>query len=180
MTVPQRDALREGWGAQRSRVISWHDPAPTAALGASMSGLDYLQAIVDRRLPPPPMGQVMRFEFLAVEPGRVVFACELDDSAYNPIGVVHGGLVCTVLDSVAGSALHSTLPAGKGYTSVEIKVNYLRAVRLSSGLLTATGTVVKAGSRVGFTEGVVTDSSGTAVATASSTLIIFDTKDVSR
>jgi len=88
--------------------------------------------------------------------------------------------VCTLLDSVAGSALHSTLPAGKGYTSVEIKVNYLRAVRLSRGLLTATGTVVKAGSWVGFTEGVVTDSSGTAVATASSTLIIFDTKDVSR
>src|SRR6202045_4058676 len=109
-------------------------PRQTSAVGASMSGLDYLQAIVDRRLPPPPMGQVMRFEFLAVEPGRVVFACELDDPAYNPIGVVHGGLVCTVLDSVAGSALHSTLPAGKGYTSVEIKVNYLRAVPLSSGL----------------------------------------------
>jgi uncharacterized protein (TIGR00369 family) len=145
-----------------------------------MSGLEYLQAIVDRRLPPPPMGQVMRFDFLSVEPGRVVFACELDESAYNPIGVVHGGLVCTLLDSVAGCALHSTLPAGKGYTSVEIKVNYLSAVRLSSGLLMATGTVVKAGRRVGFTEGVVTDSSGTLVATASSTLIIFDTKDASR
>jgi uncharacterized protein (TIGR00369 family) len=180
MTVPPRDALREGWGAQRSRVITWHDPAPTAAIGASMSGLEYLQAIVDRRLPPPPMGQVMRFDFLAVEPGRVVFACELDESAYNPIGVVHGGLVCTLLDSVAGCALHSALPADKGYTSVEIKVNYLRAVRLSSGLLTATGTVVKAGRRVGFTEGVVTDSSGALVATASSTLIIFDTNDASR
>jgi uncharacterized protein (TIGR00369 family) len=180
VTVSPQDVLREGWGDERSRVITWHDPAPTAALGASMSGLEYLQAIVDRRLPPPPMGQVMRFEFLAVEPGRVVFACEPDESAYNPIGVVHGGLVCTLLDSVAGCALHSTLPAGKGYTSVEIKVNYLRAVRLSSGLLTATGNVVKAGSRVGFTEGVVTDSSGALVATASSTLIIFDTNDASR
>ena len=180
VTVPPRDSLRVGWGGQRSRVITWHDPAPTAALGASMSGLEYLQAIVDRRLPPPPIGQLMRFDFLAVEPGGVVFACELDESAYNPMGVVHGGLVCTLLDSVAGCALHSTLPAGRGCTSIEIQVNYLRAVRLSSGVLTATGTVVKAGPRVGFTEGVVTDSSGALVATASSTLIVFDTNDASR
>jgi uncharacterized protein (TIGR00369 family) len=106
----------------------------------------------------------------------VVFGCELDESAYNPIGVIHGGLVCTLLDSVAGCALHSTLPAAKGYASIEIKVNYLKAVRLSSKVLTATGTVVKAGSRIGFTEGVVTDASGATVATASSTLMIIDSK----
>jgi len=78
------------------------------------------------------------------------------------------------LDSVTGCAVHTTLPQGRGYTSVEIKVNYLKAVRLSSGLLTATGTVVKAGARVGFTEGVVTDAAGTVVATATSTMLIFD------
>ena len=105
----------------------------------------------------------------------MVFTCRPDESAYNPIGAVHGGLVCTLLDSVTGCALHSTLPQGKGYTSVEIKVNYLKAVRLNSGLLTATGTVVKSGSRVGFAEGVVTDESGGAVvATATSTLLVFD------
>jgi uncharacterized protein (TIGR00369 family) len=70
--------------------------------------------------------------------------------------------------------MHSTLPAGKGYTSIEIKVNYLKGVRLDSGPLTATGTVVKVGSRVGFTEGVVTDASGAIVATATSTLLLFD------
>jgi uncharacterized protein (TIGR00369 family) len=166
----------QGWGSQRSRVVTWHDPLPTAAVGASMSGLDYLRAIRDQRLPPPPMASLMRFDFLAVDPGRVVFECELDESAYNPIGVIHGGLVCTLLDSVAGCALHSTLPAAKGYASIEIKVNYLKAVRLSSKVLTATGTVVKAGSRIGFTEGVVTDASGATVATASSTLMIIDSK----
>jgi uncharacterized protein (TIGR00369 family) len=88
--------------------------------------------------------------------------------------MVDGGLVCTLLDSVAGCALHSTLPQGKGYTSIEIKVNYLRAVRLTSGVLTATGTVVKSGSRVGFTEGVVTDPDGAVIATATSTLLVFD------
>ena len=111
---------------------------------------------------------------VSADPGRVVFTCRPDESAYNPIGVIHGGLVCTLLDSVAGCALHSTLPQGKGYTSIEIKVNYLKAVRLTSGLLTATGTVVKSGSRVGFTEGVVTDADGAVVATATSTLLVFD------
>ena len=70
--------------------------------------------------------------------------------------------------------MHSMLPQGKGYTSIEIKVSYLKGVRASGGLLTATGTVIKAGSRVGFTEGVVTDAAGAIVATASSTLLVFD------
>ena len=96
------------------------------------------------------------------------------DSDLSGFGGVHGGLVCTLLDSVAGLALHSTLAAGKGYTSIEIKVNYLKAVRLGTGPLTATGTVVKSGSRVGFTEGVVTDGSVKMVATATSTLLVFD------
>ena len=116
----------------------------------------------------------MEFAIVEADEGRVVFSCQPDESAYNPIGAIHGGLVCTLLDSVTGCAVHSTLPQGKGYTSIEIKVNYLKAVRTSSGPLTATGTVVKSGSRVGFAEGVVTDASGAVVATASSTLLIFD------
>jgi uncharacterized protein (TIGR00369 family) len=140
----------------------------------AMAGLDYLQAMIDGSLPPPPMGQLMRFDIVSAEPGRVVFTCEPDESAYNPIGVVHGGLVCTLLDSAAACAVQSILPQGRGLTSVEIKVNYLKAVRLGSGPLTATGTVVKAGSRIAFTEGAVADASGAVVATASSTLAVFD------
>jgi len=139
-----------------------------------MAGVDYLNAMIDGTLPPPPIAGLMQFELAVADPGRVVFTCRPDESAYNPIGAIHGGLVCTLLDSVLGCAMHSMLPEGKGYTSVEIKVNYLKAVRLSSGLLTATGTVVKSGSRVGFTEGLVTDASGAVVATASSTLLVFD------
>jgi uncharacterized protein (TIGR00369 family) len=162
------------WGELRSKVVSWHDPAPTTARGLAMPGIDYLRAMADGVLPPPPISGLMEFELVSADPGKVVFTCRPDESAYNPIGVIHGGLVCTLLDSVAGCALHSTLPNGKGYTSIEIKVNYLKAVRLSSGLLTATGTVVKSGSRVGFTEGVVTDPDGTVIATATSTLLVFD------
>ncbi len=139
-----------------------------------MAGVDYLQAMVDGDLPQAPISGLLQFGVVSAEPGRVVFTCQPDESAYNPIGAIHGGLVCTLLDSVTGCAVHSTLPQGKGYTSVEIKVNYLKAVRLSSGVLTATGTVVKSGSRVGFAEGVVTDASGAVVATATSTLLIFD------
>ena len=93
---------------------------------------------------------------------------------YNPLGVVHGGVLCTLLDTVAGCALHTTLPQGVAYTSVEIKVSYLKAVTVASGPLTAVGRVVKAWSRIGFTEGNVTDEAGNIVATASSTLLIFE------
>lgn len=164
----------ELWGPQRSRTVTWHDPGPGAARGRAVAGIDYLKAMIAGELPPPPIAALMQFDLVEAEPGKVVFTCRPDPSMNNPNGGIHGGLVCTLLDSVAGLAVHSTLPAGKGYTSIEINVNYLKAVRLDTGPVTATGTVVKAGSRVGFTEGVVTDASGAIVATATSTLLVFD------
>lgn len=162
------------WGQPRERTVTWYDPAIGASQGLQMAGIDYLRAIRDGGLPPAAIGSLMRFEVSEIEEGRVSFTCMPDESAYNPIGVVHGGLVCTLLDSVCACAVHSTLPKGKGYTSVEIKVSYLKAVRADSGPLTATGTLVKGGSRVAFSEGVVTDRTGAVVATATSTLLVFD------
>jgi uncharacterized protein (TIGR00369 family) len=162
------------WGEPRTKTVSWYDPSVGAAQGLRMAGLDHLAAIRDGVLPPPPISGLMEFGLDEVEAGRAVFTCRPDESAYNPIGVVHGGLVCTLLDSVCACAVHSTLPLGKGYTSIEIKVSYLKAVTARSGLLTATGTLVKAGSRVAFSEGVVTDESGAPVATATSTCLVFD------
>jgi len=141
VTTQRAETVADDWGAPRSRVVTWHDPGPSTARGLTMTGLDYLRAMIDGTLPPPPICQLMRLDIVSAESGRVVFTCEPDESAYNGIGVVHGGLVCTLLDSVAALALLSLLPQGRGCTSVEIKVNYLRAVRLGSGLLTATGTV---------------------------------------
>jgi uncharacterized protein (TIGR00369 family) len=174
MTAELTENVEDSWGELRSTVVSWHDPGPTTARGLAMSGIDYMRAMADGVLPPPPISGLMEFQLVSVEPGRAVFTCRPDESAYNPIGVIHGGLVCTLLDSVVGCALHSTLPQGTGYTSIEIKVNYLKAVRVTSGLLTATGTVVKSGSRVGFAEAIVTDPDGAVVATATSTLLVFD------
>jgi len=167
-------ASTTGWGAEQSRLVTWRDPITAQATVASMSGLAYWRAVADGHLPPPPISELTRSRVVDVENGRVTFTCTPDASMYNPLGTVHGGMVCTLLDTVTGCALHTTLPAGVGYTSIEIKVNYLKAVTADSGPLTAVGTVVKAGSRIGFTEGKVTDASGAFVATASSTLLIFD------
>ncbi|HET7073812.1 MAG TPA: PaaI family thioesterase [Mycobacterium sp.] len=163
-----------GWGTEQSRLIAWRDPISTQATAASMSGLAYWRAVADGHLPPPPIGELLQMRVVDVANGRVTFSCTPDASMYNTLGMVHGGAVCTLLDTVTGCAVHTTLPEGVGYTSVEIKVNYLRAVTMASGPLTAVGTVVKAGSRIGFTEGKVTDVSGALVATATSTLLVFD------
>jgi len=139
-----------------------------------MSGLEYVRALRDGILPPPPIAELMLMRLTEADIGTATFVCDPDESLYNPIGTVHGGLVCTLLDSAVGCAVQTTLPQGQGYTSVEIKINYLRPVHANSGELTCVGTVVKPGSRIAFAEAVVTDASGRALATASSTLLVFD------
>jgi uncharacterized protein (TIGR00369 family) len=127
----------------RSRTIEWDDPMIGATKATTMPGLDYLQAMIDGEIPPPPIVTLMSMTLVAVERGSATFTCQPDESHYNPIGAVHGGFVCTALDSAAGCAVQSTLPAGTGYTSLEIKVSYLRAVSATTGPLTVVGTVVK-------------------------------------
>lgn len=156
-----------------STPTSWYDPVVTAAHGARLSGLDYLRAVVDGDLPPPPISGLVGMVATRVAVGEVEFRCRPDESAYNPIGTVHGGLVCTLLDSVVGCAVHTTLDAGIGYTSLEIKVSYLRPVLAGDGELTATGRVTRRGRRASFADGEVRDDQGRLVATASSTCLIF-------
>lgn len=163
----------ESWGEPRSKTVSWHDPMVGVAAMAEMDGLGYLTAIAEGIVPPPPISGLMGFAAARVERGTVVFTCTPDESAYNPIGLVHGGLVCTLLDSVLGCAVHTTLARGTGYTSLEIKVSYLRPVRTSSGELTATGRATKRGARAAFADGEVRDSRDKLVATASSTCLLF-------
>lgn len=143
-----------------------------SAMG-TMSGLEYMQALRLGSVPLPPIIALMNMTLVSVETGVVVFTAQPDESHYNPIGAVHGGFACTVLDSVAGCAVQTTLPRGTGYTSLEIKVSYLRGLSTTTGALTATGRVIKPGKRVAFAEGELTDSEGRIVATASSTLLVF-------
>jgi len=160
-------------GAARERTIRWSDAGEGLAALSRMSGLEFLRAIRDGDVPPAPISSPMLMRLEDVDDGRVTFSCEPDESLYNPIGSVHGGVMCTILDSALGCAAHSTLPAGTGYTSIEIKVNYLRPVQIAAGRLTAIGTVTKRGRRVIFAEGEVSDAQGNVVATASSSLHVF-------
>jgi uncharacterized protein (TIGR00369 family) len=162
-----------GWGEPRTKSVTWYDPAATMALGAGLPGLEFMTALAEGRIPPPPMALLMNMRPVKVERGLVVFECQPDESAYNPIGVVHGGLVCTLADSVAGCAVHTTLDAGVGYTSIGITVNFLRPVTLDSGTLTATGQVVKPGRRVATVTAEIRDAAGRLVATASSNCLVI-------
>jgi uncharacterized protein (TIGR00369 family) len=158
---------------ERKRLVEWEDPAPGVAVMPTMSGLDYLLAMIAGELPPPPIASLMDMTLVEAAPGTATFICEPDESHYNPIGTVHGGLVCTLLDSALGCAVQTTLPQGQGYTSIEITVNYLRPVLAGSGRLTCVATVTKPGNRVAFADGVVTDASGKTVATATGSLLVF-------
>jgi uncharacterized protein (TIGR00369 family) len=161
------------WGEPRERTVRWHDPMVGAAAGRSLAGLDYLNAMLAGELPPPPISATLGFTLGSVATGEVSFVGTPDESVYNPIGVVHGGLVCTLLDSVIGCAVHSTLPAGVGYTSIGLTVNYLRPVTADSGALTAVGRVTKPGRRVAFADGEVRDAAGRLVATATGSCLIM-------
>ena len=175
MTAELTDAsTREDWGRQRSRTVTWREPGPSTAKGLSMPGIDYLRAMAAGELPQPPIAGLMRFDIVSADPGRVVFTCEPDESAYNPIGAVHGGLVCTLLDSVTGCAIHSTLPQGKGYTTLELKVNMIRPITDKTGPVRAEGRIIHTGNQTAISEGSLFDSNGKLYASATTTCLIFD------
>jgi uncharacterized protein (TIGR00369 family) len=161
----------------RSRLVEWEDPAIGARRALSMRGLDFLRAMIAGEVSAPPIVVLMDMTLVRADEGDVEFACEPGESHYNPIGAVHGGFACTVLDSAAGCAVQSTLPAGLGYTSLDLTVSYVRAITAASGTLTAVGRVVKPGKRVAFAEAELRDADGRIVATASSTLLVFPVSD---
>ncbi|HEX3796304.1 MAG TPA: PaaI family thioesterase [Acidimicrobiales bacterium] len=162
------------WGEERRKTVVWHDPMRTVAAGVSLSGLDFLRSIRDGATPPPPMAALFGMQVREVDVGRVVFECDPDESTYNPVGTVHGGLVCTLADSVAGCAVHSTLEAGFVFTSIDITVNYLRPVTSQSGTLRAVGIVTKPGRRVAFASVEIFDGSQKLVATATSSCLVME------
>jgi uncharacterized protein (TIGR00369 family) len=161
------------WGTPRSKTVEWYDSTITAAVVSSMSGLEFLRAIMEGELPPPPIASLLGFRPSKVELGHVVFEGTPDESVYNPIGTVHGGLVCTLADTVAACAVHSTLPAGVRYTSIDLNVSYTRPVTKDSGSLRAIGTVVKPGRRVAFSSAEILDAAGKIVATATSSCLVM-------
>ena len=161
-------------GGTLEREVTWEDPRAGAAAGRTMAGIDYLHAIKAATVPRAPIGALLGFEFGAIEAGRVVMTLQPGEHMNNPGGTMHGGMMATLLDSVMGCAVHSTLPLGRAYTTLEIKVNYIRAVTAASGLITAEGRLVHAGRQVALADATATDANGRVVATATTTCLIFD------
>ena len=138
-----------------------------------MTGLQQLQAIVRGELPPPPIAAHFGMRIVSLAEGDVVFEGVPDGSHYNPIGWVHGGFSATLLDSACGSAVHSSLQPGQAYTSLEIKVSFLRPITADTGPVRAHGWVTKPGSRAAFAEADLRDADGRLLATASSVCAVF-------
>jgi uncharacterized protein (TIGR00369 family) len=159
---------------QRTLTISWHDPAALAAAGRTMPGLDFLRAIRDGRLPPPPIAEVLGFRLIEIEPGHAVFEFTPGERHYNPIGVVHGGLAMTLLDSAMSCSVQTRMPAGVGSTTLEAKIHLVRAITHKSGALRAIGKLVHLGNRVGTAEGRLEDATGKLYAHGTTTCIVLD------
>ena len=158
---------------ERTLTVSWTDPREALPRLAALPGIEYLRGVQRGEIPPPPIAEVFGMRFGTVEDGRFAVSCEPREAFFNPLGSVHGGLACTLLDTALACAGHTTLPAGVGYTSLDLQVRYLKGVQPAAGTLTATGTVVRRGARVIVTDGALTGDDGTVYATATSALLVL-------
>jgi uncharacterized protein (TIGR00369 family) len=159
--------------ADRSRTYSWHDPLASFAQIEGLTGLEFVERIVSGEVPPPPIADTLGFELVEIAPGRAVFECEPAEFHYNPIGTVHAGLAATLLDSAMGCAFMTTLDADKGWTTLELKANFTRALSATTGRVRCTGTVVHPGRTVATTEARLEDAEGRLYAHGTSTILVL-------
>ena len=160
--------------SERSRTYSWTDPAEHAAMMGSRSGLELLQAMAAGELPAPPVMHLIDMAGLEVEEGSVTVHLDPQEFHYNPLGSVHGGVLSTLLDTAAACSVHTTLPVGVGYTSLDLTVKFLRPVTVASGRITTRGAVLQRGRRTALAEARMTDAAGRLVAHATSSCLIFE------
>lgn len=164
------------WDAEelsvRARLIA-PDAAPQDQI-AGRTGMEVFEAIFAGELPPAPIGDTLDFVPIHMEPGTAVFQGRPQRRHYNPLGTVHGGWFATLLDSAVGCAVHSTLPAGKGYTTLELKVNMVRPLNDQVPMVRAEGKVIHTGRKVATAEGRIIGPDGKLYAHATTTCLIFD------
>jgi uncharacterized protein (TIGR00369 family) len=166
--------MTETQQAMRSRTFSWSDPALTAAAVGTSSGLEMLQAMRDGKIPPPPILQLVGGTGFEVEEGKVTVLMPAEEFHYNPLGTVHGGIIATLLDTAAGCTVHSTLPVGVGYTSLDLMTRFIKPVTVASGLLRCEGAIINRGRRTAVAEARLYDERGALLAHATSACLIFE------
>ena len=140
----------------------------------AMSGLAFVQGLVDGTLPLNTMAKTLGYDIVEAAVGRVVLACEPNDTHLNPFGTVHGGLSAILLDSAMGLAIRSTQEKGVGSTTLEFKISLVRPITPETGLIKAEGVVLNCGRRVGTAEGRITDQQGRLLAHGTTTCLIFE------
>jgi uncharacterized protein (TIGR00369 family) len=163
----------------RERIISWSDPMIAAGEAQKMSGLEFLKAVAAREIPAPPIAMLLSMHLAEASEGEALFILEPDESHYNPIGSVHGGVIATACDSAASCAVHSLLPAGTAYTTLEMKVNYIRPITHQTGTIYGRGKAIQVGRRIGTAEARLEDAAGKLHAHATVTCLIFEANGAS-
>jgi uncharacterized protein (TIGR00369 family) len=158
---------------QRTRTFQWDDPMVGAEAAKHLSGMDYLAAMLRGEIPRPPISHTLDFILESASEGRAVFTVTPSEFHYNPIGVVHGGLAATLLDSALGCAIHTMLPAGVGYTTLELHVNLVRAITKDTGTLRAESEVIHLGRTMGTAQARLTGGDGKLYAHGTTTCMIF-------
>ncbi len=170
------DEMLARWEMDEARVRA-RQSAPDAAPRGKVfgrSGMEMFEAIFAGELPPPPINDTVNILAIHIEPGLAIFQVRPQKRLYNPFGTVHGGWFATLLDSAVGCAVHSTLPAGKGFTTLELKVNMLRALNDQVPLVRAEGKLIHAGRQVAVAEGRIVGPDGKTYAHATTTCLIFE------
>ncbi|SCG17227.1 uncharacterized domain 1-containing protein [Micromonospora echinofusca] len=157
----------------RSRTFSWSDPGINAAHVGRRGGLELLRAMIAGELAAPPIMHLVDMSRMEADEGWVAVELVPQEFHYNPLGTVHGGVISTLLDTAAACAVHTTLPAGVGYTSLDLNVKFLRPVTVASGTLRCEGTVLQSGRRTALAEAKLLDAKSRLVAHATSTCLLF-------
>lgn len=158
---------------ERTLTVRWQDPMAMAQAARNLSGIDFLRGVRDGTIQPAPIQELIGMKLVEVDPGRAVWEVTPSEQHYNPIGTVHAGVTATLLDSAMACAVHSSIPLGKGYTTLEFKINLVRAVTIKSGVLRAIGKVVHGGKTTATAEARLEDASGALYAHATTTCIIL-------
>ena len=158
----------------RTRTVTWDDPFTAMRAAPGRTGIELLQEIIDKRLPPPPIAVTLDFTIVEVSEGRAVFRGVPGEYMYNPIGSVHGGYAMTLLDSAMGCAIHTTLGAGETYTTLEVNVNFIRPMLSDTGPVRCEGTLLHRGDRIATSEGkLFAERTGKLLAHGSTTCLVM-------
>jgi uncharacterized protein (TIGR00369 family) len=163
----------DGNGAARERTHTWSDPLRSLGEAAGMSGMELFAAMSEGRIAPPPILSTVGIDGFEFAEGRVVFHLTPAEFHYNPLGTVHGGIFAALLDSACGCSVHTRLPAGTLYTSLDLSLKFLRPVTVATGPITAEGSVTHLGRRTALAEARIVDRAGKLYATATSSCLIL-------